>query len=213
MHRALVSITTLIPLITACTTSDVDSDNADDTLGLGCCKSDPAVPEVPEVPESPPQTGPIVADVTIDVLGTGLGIGIDPKCGLTLAAQFVATASGKAELGGNQWTLVELDPSIALTIGNGCACTGISVSAIASVKVHAEIEASLGACQNYCSSSNQFGSCMDLCLQPGNILRADATLDASLGIQVNASLDLNGLVGKVIDLGNWVLCNAAGVAL
>lgn len=210
MHRTLVSMTFLVPLFAACTTSGVDSDT-DDSLGLGCCTSPES--ESPETPEQPPAISPLVADVTIDVLGTGLGIGIDPTCGLTLAAQFTATASGMAVLDGNVWTLAELDPSIALTIGNGCACTGISVNAVASVKVHAEIEASLGACQSYCSNTSQFGPCMDLCQQPGNILRADATLDTSLGIQVNASLDLNGLVGQVIDLGNWVLCNAAGVAI
>lgn len=220
MHRMTLTIAFLGGMLTACTDASTGDDTLEGDLGLGCCSSGSSCCNPGTEGEGSGDTPGgglfpvgLSADVNIEVSGAGLAIGLDPVCGLSLGAKFVASATGSIEYSGDEWTVVDIDSAVSIALGNGCACTGISVSAVASIDLHAEIPATPDGCQAYCSGASNYDACLDVCVQPGNIFTASASIGASVDIGLGGQLDLDGLVGEVVQLGNWVLCNAAGVAI
>lgn len=140
------------------------------------------------------------ASLQLEVIGTGIYVGLFPLGCLDLSGEFSANAHATASFDNDAFVIANVDATASIDVGSGCSCSGINASAIASINVNASIDASLAACTHACDGHGD--SCMQSCNQAGNTIVAHAALDAGVcaAVSIGGALDLDALVGANVDL-------------
>lgn len=191
-----------------------DSPGDDDDGGGGGGSCDGNRDCVPDLDE-------LSIDVDLAVLGAGVFVGTGGACLLDVAGDFTASGSATVAFDGDQWLIVDVDEaSVAFETASGCECSGISLSALASVEVSAELDASAATCAFACTvhaelmadahchshdtacraavNAEVLASCTACCNLPGNLIEVRGDLTAQVVADVNGVLGLDA--GPLDDL-------------
>ena len=173
------------------------------------------------------------ADVDIDVVGTGLYVGLNPLCSLDVSGDFHATAHANATINGDTLVVTDIDAMATIETGNGCSCNGLNLDASASVSLSASVTANTASCGLFCDAhaslaaaaqcGNDAGckatvaagvraSCMTSCDCAGNVILADASADlsANASLSIGSNTQLDALIGASLAVHLRAVVNAAG---
>ena len=152
----------------------------------------------------------VEANLDLEIIGSGLYVGLFPLGCLDISGEFSASAHANAKLDGDAFVIASVDANASIDIGNGCSCNGITASAIAAVNVSASIDVDVDSCKHACA--NQGNACEQTCNVPGNTIVAHASLDANAAasLQIGGGLDLHALVGLAVDLDLTAVVDAHG---
>jgi hypothetical protein len=229
MRKLIFVSATLSSMLAACSTLATSND---DPLSGSDCES-PCTDEDGGGGDGDPVA--LSADLSIDIAGTGVFIGMDPLCSLDASGDFYAKASGKASFDGTSWVIADVGADVSIEAGNGCACSGVDIEVVASVDISATIEASLPSCSLFCEAhadaradaecsgngdaschasakASAEASCNVACNVPGNLILADAAVEAAVkaSIELGAEASLDELEGASLDVSADACVDASG---
>jgi hypothetical protein len=151
----------------------------------------------------------LMADLSLEVVGSGIYVGLDSECLLDLSGEFHADLHAMASYHDDNesddedslWAVVDLSEDVSIETENGCSCDGLSIDAMASVHVHAELDANTESCDLACDAdadADADAECGD-----DDDCRADAWADAHLDCMLSCDEDGNTLVADA-----WISADA-----
>jgi hypothetical protein len=129
------------------------------TAGTECddgCGEPPAPPPEDDDGCGGDCDGPIAipdqrVDLSIEAVGTGAYVGLDLGCGLVGAGEFRARFRGTGELEEGRIHITAIDAlSARIETDRGCPLDGVTIGALASVRVQATIDATAKNCAAFC---------------------------------------------------------------
>lgn len=162
----------------------------------------------PQQPSAPPAQQ---VDVRLEIQGTGTIPQIDPKCATDPVGAFVATYSSNAEISnGGGYAGAVASSSGTITTPSGCAIQSLTVGAVTSAKLVADLQITTENCQTYCEAraradaetqcgatasaatcrvqmeSSLAASCQTTCTSQAHSIHAEADVTASALGQLTA---------------------------